>query len=82
MMIRYKAWNFVVIRHKTPIFSVIHYRWPPFTTMKFDVIGGVQIRVWRDDLICSLDCKIVDSKTVHPLLGHSVCGNEHYQVLW
>ena len=37
--------------------------------------GGskLRIRVWRDDLKCSLDCKIVDSKAVRPLLGHKAC---------
>ena len=40
---------------------------------KLDVIGDVRIRVWRDELKCSLDCKIVDSKAVRPLLGHKAC---------
>ena len=28
---------------------------------------------WRDDLKCKLDCKLVDSNTIRPLVGRKAC---------
>ena len=36
---------------------------------KLSVVGQVRITVWRDDLKCKLDCKLVDSNTIRPILG-------------
>ena len=40
---------------------------------KLNVVGQVQIRVWRDDFRCKLNCKIVDNKGVRTLLGRKAC---------
>ena len=40
---------------------------------KLSVVGQVRITVWRDDLKCKLDCKLVDSNTIRPLLGRKAC---------
>ena len=46
------------------------------------ILGKVHLRVWRRDFRCLLDCNLVDSKKVRPILGRKVCrpGNEHYPV--
>ena len=40
---------------------------------KLSVVGQVHITVWRDDLKRKLDCKLVDSNTIRPLLGRKAC---------
>ena len=37
------------------------------------VVGKVIIRVWRGDFRCKLDCKLVDSMNIRPLLGRKAC---------
>ena len=46
------------------------------------ILGKVHLRVWRRDFRCLLDCNLVDSKKVRPILGRKVCrpGNEHYPI--
>ena len=40
---------------------------------RLPVIGQVRIRVWRGDYKCLLDCKLVDSTAIRPLLGRKAC---------
>ena len=40
---------------------------------KLNVVGQVQIWVWRDDFRCKLNCKSVDNKGVRSLLGRKAC---------
>lgn len=40
---------------------------------KLTVVGHVQIRVWRGDFKCKLDCKLVEGKAIRPLLGRKAC---------
>ena len=37
------------------------------------VVGMVLMRVWRGDYKCKLDCKLVDSDKIRPLLGRKAC---------
>ena len=37
------------------------------------VVGKVLIRVWRGDFRCQLDCKLVDSTNIRPLLVRKAC---------
>jgi len=37
------------------------------------VVGSVLLRVWRGNFRCRLDCKLVDSSVVRPLLGRKAC---------
>ena len=36
---------------------------------KIKVIGHLTIRVWRNDVTCSLDCCLVESREIRPILG-------------
>jgi len=40
---------------------------------KLQVVGSVQITVWRDDFKCQLDCKLVDNNAICPLLRRKAC---------
>ena len=40
---------------------------------KLPVIGSVLLRVWWGDFRCRLDCKLVDSHKIRPLLGRKEC---------
>ena len=40
---------------------------------KIKVIGQVRIRVWRGEATCFLDCRLVDSKEIRPILGRKAC---------
>ena len=40
---------------------------------KLEVVGRVRIRVWRGDFQCKLDCNLVNSTKVRPLLGRKAC---------
>jgi len=37
------------------------------------VVGQVTMRVWHDSFKCLLDCKSVDHKDIHPILGQKMC---------
>ena len=37
------------------------------------VIGQTLLRVWRGDYRCRLDCRIVDTPNIRPLLGRKAC---------
>ena len=37
------------------------------------ILGKVRLRVWRGDFKCLLDCNLVDSKKVRPILGRKAC---------
>ena len=37
------------------------------------VVGTVLMRVWHGDYKCQLDCKLVDSDKIRPLLGRKAC---------
>lgn len=37
------------------------------------MVGSVLLRVWLENFRCRLDCKLVDSPTIHPLLGRKAC---------
>ena len=37
------------------------------------VAGSVQLKVWRGEYHCKLDCKLVDCDTIRPLLGRKAC---------
>ena len=37
------------------------------------ILGRVRLRVWRGDFRCFLDCHLVDSKRVRPILGRKAC---------
>ena len=37
------------------------------------VIGQMLLRVWRGDYRCRLDCRIVDTPNIQPLLGRKAC---------
>ena len=37
------------------------------------ILGTGHLRVWRRDFRCLLDCNLVDSKKVRPILGRKVC---------
>ena len=36
-------------------------------------VGSVLLRVWRGNFRCKLDCKLVDSSQIRPLLGRKAC---------
>ena len=40
---------------------------------KLKVVGQVHIQVWRDNHKWQLNCKLVDSKAIRPLLGQKAC---------
>ena len=40
---------------------------------KLPTVGQVRIRVWRGDYKCLLDCKLVESSAIRPLLGRKAC---------
>ena len=40
---------------------------------KLPVVGDVQLRVWRGESHCQLECKLVDRPDIHPLLGRKAC---------
>ena len=40
---------------------------------KIKVIGRVSIRVWRNERSCLLDCRLVDSEEIRPILGIKSC---------
>ena len=40
---------------------------------KIKVIGRVSIRVWIDERSCLLDCRLVDSEEIRPILGIKSC---------
>ena len=40
---------------------------------KIKVVGGVSIRVWRNERSCLLDCRLVDSEEIRPILGIKSC---------
>ena len=44
---------------------------------KLPVIGEVRIRVSRRDFKCKLDCKLVDSELIRPILGRRACIGMH-----
>ena len=46
------------------------------------ILGKARLRVWRGDFRWLLDCNLVDSKKVRPILGRKACrpGIEHYPV--
>ena len=44
---------------------------------KLPVIGEVRIRVSRRDFKCKLDCKLVDSDLIRPILGRRACIGMH-----
>ena len=37
------------------------------------ILGAGHLRVWRRDFRCLLDCNLVDSKKVRPILGRKAC---------
>ena len=37
------------------------------------ILGKVHLYVWRRDFRCLLDCNLVDSKKVRPILGRKAC---------
>ena len=37
------------------------------------ILGRVRFRVWPGDFRCLLDCNLVDSKRVRPILGRNTC---------
>ena len=37
------------------------------------ILGRVRLRVWHGDFRCFLDCNLVDSKRVRPILGRKAC---------
>ena len=37
------------------------------------ILGSVRLRVWRGDFKCFLDCNLVDSERVRPMLGRKAC---------
>ena len=37
------------------------------------VVGTVLLRVWRGDYQCKLDCRLVDSPDIYPILGRKAC---------
>ena len=37
------------------------------------VVGQTRVRVWRGAFRCKLDCKLVDSPNIRPLLGRKAC---------
>ena len=47
------------------------------------ILSRVRLRVWRGDFRCFLDCNLVGSKRVRPILGRRACLNWHdnHQVL-
>ncbi|XP_048577104.1 uncharacterized protein K02A2.6-like [Nematostella vectensis] len=40
---------------------------------KIKVVGHVTIRVWRNHVSCQLDCRLVDSHEIRPILGRKAC---------
>lgn len=40
---------------------------------KIKVVGRVSIRVWRNERSCLLNCRLVDSEEIHPILGIKSC---------
>ena len=45
----------------------------PYGGSKIKVIGHVSIRFWRNERSCLLDCRLVDSEEIRPILGIKSC---------
>ena len=73
-----KATNDVDLCNVTPVNMVIIL----YGGTSIPILGKVHLYVWRGHFRCLLDCNLVDSKKVRPILGRKVCrsGNEHYPV--
>ena len=64
-----KAANYPDLRHVKPIKSLIS----GYGGSKLPVIGQVTLRVWRDNSMYQLSCKLVDSHDIRPILGRGAC---------
>ena len=53
------------LEHVTPLNTQL----TAYGGSKLTVVGQVRIRVWRDDFKCLLDCNLVESNVIRPLLG-------------
>ena len=49
---------------------------------KMPGVGLVRIRVWRGDYHCLVECKLVDSSTIRPILGRNACTAMHLINTW
>ena len=64
-----KATNDIKLTKVTPVSTKI----TAYGGATLPVVGKVIIRVWRGDFRCKLDCKLVDSMNIRPLLGRKAC---------
>ena len=64
-----KATNDIKLTKVTPVSTKI----TAYGGATLPVVGKVIIRVWRGDFRCKLDCKLVDSMNICPLLGRKAC---------
>ena len=64
-----KATNDVDLCNVTPVNMVIIL----YGGTSIPILGTGHLRVWRRDFRCLLDCNLVDSKKVRPILGRKVC---------
>ena len=58
----------VKLDHVTPVKTAV----TAYGGTTLPVVGSVRVRVWRGDFRCKLDCKLVDSPHIRPLLGRKV----------
>ena len=64
-----KATNDVDLCNVTPVNMVIIL----YGGTSIPILRTGHLRVWRRDFRCLLDCNLVDSKKVRPILGRKVC---------
>ena len=57
------------LEHVTPLNTQL----TAYGGSKLTVVGQVRIRMWRDDFKCQLDCNLVESNAIRPLLGRKAC---------
>ena len=64
-----KATKDVDLCNVTPVNTVIIL----YGGSSIPILGAGHLRVWRRDFRCLLDCNLVDSKKVRPILGRKAC---------
>ena len=64
-----KSTNDYKLEHVTPLNTQL----TAYGGSKLTFVGQVRIQVWRDDYKCKLDCNLIESNAIRPLLGRKAC---------
>ncbi|XP_020616010.1 uncharacterized protein LOC110054021 [Orbicella faveolata] len=64
-----KATSYFNLLNVTPLSTAII----SYGGTSIPILGRVRLRVWYGDFRCFLDCNLVDSKKVRPILGRRAC---------